>query len=289
MSFGMTCSLIKVPGCAGFSNFFDIRFTPKLSYDRRSYSVALHNTIPFSFYFLWKRIRERETATPPRQVQLHLTEVIVCRDPSRSLVGIKTYPRKGRGDVTVAPLGGFSISSRSPVTSCACGWAASNAQGWASPALGASPLATGSRQMALATRSVSNSWKDSAGPRLPSVPGVSGLPNKWSGEAWHGLRFNDCHNVAPVHHTDNSFSLGVDTHRRGGILTLDQQVACPNGRRTTTVKGVCTTCTMVLVPASLEQNVGRTAIVAHRQASEQVYGGRLQRVAQRITIDRFGL
>ena len=75
--------------------------------------------------------------------------------------------------------------------------------------------------------------------------------NKWSGEAWHGLRFNDCHNVAPVHHTDNSFSLGVDTHRRGGILTLDQQVACPN-RRTTPVEGVCTTCTMVLVPASLE-------------------------------------
>ena len=91
-----------------------------------------------------------------------------------------------------------------------------------------------------------------AGPRLPSVPGVSGLPNKWSGEAWHGLRFNDCHNVAPVHHTDNSFSLGVDTHRRGGILSLDQQVACPNGRRTTPVEGVCTTCTMVLVPASLE-------------------------------------
>ena len=127
----------------------------------------------------------------------------------------KNVSTKRRREATVAPLGGFSISSRSPVTSCACGWAASNAQRWASPALGASPLATGSRQMALATRSVSNSWKDSAGPRLPSVPGVSGLPNKWSGEAWHGLRFNECHNVAPVHHTDNSFSLGVDRHRWG--------------------------------------------------------------------------
>ena len=50
MALGMTCSLMKVPGCVDFSDFFDIRFTSEPFDNAEIYCVARHNTIPFICY-----------------------------------------------------------------------------------------------------------------------------------------------------------------------------------------------------------------------------------------------
>ena len=72
--------------------------------------------------------------------------------------------------------------------------------------------------------------------------------------------------------------LGVDTHCRRGIMSVDQEVACPNGTRTTTTEGVCThkglfsNMAAYLYPADLATVASQSVHLPHR--SGPLGGGR---------------
>lgn len=60
--------------------------------------------------------------------RMRAADVVSIRKKSdQGSLGDKNVSTKPRGEVTEAPLGGLSSRSWSPVTSCPCGWLASNA------------------------------------------------------------------------------------------------------------------------------------------------------------------